>query len=177
VLGPATYNSVTNPLCSRSSSTTDSTYSTAVAGDIYPILGGFTAVTAGNFCNGSSGAVSLDAYGDGCPFFNTSGSGGTSNLYGVVIDSAGDAIFTDSALKLIRVLYAGGSQMAALITLENPTVTTPVVGSVYAIAGGGTPASAPPLRWQRPRYGTLPRTASLSTRLATSMSVMSVWAK
>ena len=44
---------------------------------------------------------------------------------------------SDAGNKLIRVLYMGGSKMGALITLENPGVT-PVVGSIYAIAGGGT---------------------------------------
>jgi pectin methylesterase-like acyl-CoA thioesterase/sugar lactone lactonase YvrE len=140
VVGPATYNSVANPLAAAI--VLDSTYSSvtaaAAAGKIYPILGGFTPVTAGNFCNGSSGPMSLDAFGDGCPFYNTATSSSTSGIYGVAIDSSGDAIFSDAGNKLIRVLYMGGASMAALITLENPTVTTPVVGSVYAIAGGGT---------------------------------------
>lgn len=138
VLGPASYNSVTNPLWAAIE--VDSTYASPTAGYIYPIEGGFTAVTKGNACSGPSGAVSGDSYGDNCPYYNTSGSGGTSNLYGVTIDSAGDAIFTESgsSIKTIRVLYAGGTQMAALIKLENPTVSTPVIGSVYSIAGGGT---------------------------------------
>ncbi len=139
VVGPASYNSVTNPLAAAIA--LDSTYSavtpSSAAGKIYPIMGGFTAVTAGNFCNGSSGAKSLDAFGDGCPFFNTAVSSSTSSILGVVIDSSGDAIMSDAGNKLIRVLYMGGTQMGALITLENPGVT-PVVGSIYAIAGGGT---------------------------------------
>jgi hypothetical protein len=140
VVGPATYNGVPNPLAAAIA--LDGTYSSitaaSAAGKIYPILGGFTAVAAGNFCNGSSGPKSLDAFGDGCPFYNTATSSSTSSIYGVAIDSSGDAIFSDAGNKLIRVLYMGGGKIAALITLENPTVTTPVVGSVYAIAGGGT---------------------------------------
>ena len=159
VLGPAVFKGVTNPLYAVIQ--TDSAYSTAVAGNIYPIEGGFTAVTKNNFCNGSSGAVSLDAYGDGCPFFRTSGSGGTSSLYGVTADAAGDVIFPDSGLKLVRVLYAGGSQMAALITLENPGVT-PVIGSVYAIAGGGTVGiSATPLLATTQIWNSAPNSVTL----------------
>ena len=135
VLGPASYKGVTNPLTAAIA--LDSTYSTPGAGKIYPILGGFTAVTAGNYCNGSSGAKSLDAYGDGCPFYNTAISTSTSSVYGVAIDSSGDAVMSDAGNKLIRVLYLGGAKMGALITLENPGVT-PVVGSIYNLAGGGT---------------------------------------
>ena len=139
VVGPASYNGVTNPLAAVIA--LDSTYSSitasTAAGKIYPILGGFTAVTAGNTCTGPSGAKSLDAYGDGCPFYNTAVNSSTSGIYGVVIDPSGDAIFSDAGNKLIRVLYMGGTQMASLIALENPGVT-PVVGSIYAIAGGGT---------------------------------------
>jgi pectin methylesterase-like acyl-CoA thioesterase len=135
VLGPASYNGMINPLTAAIA--LDSTYSTPVAGDIYPIMGGFSAVTAGNFCNGSSGAKSLDAYGDGCPFYNTAMSTSTSSVYGVAIDPSGDAVMSDAGNKLLRVLYMGGAKMGALITLENPGVT-PVVGSIYTIAGGGT---------------------------------------
>jgi pectin methylesterase-like acyl-CoA thioesterase len=139
VVGPASFNGVNNPLAAAIA--LDSTYSgitaSSAAGKIYPIMGGFTAVTAGNFCNGSSGAKSLDAFGDGCPFFNNAVSSSTSSILGVVIDSSGDAIMSDAGNKLIRVLYMGGTQMGALIALENPGVT-PVIGSIYAIAGGGT---------------------------------------
>jgi len=135
VLGPASYNGVTNPLTAAIA--LDSTYSSPGTGKIYPILGGFTAVTAGNYCNGSSGAQSLDAYGDGCPFYNTAISTSTSSVYGVAIDAYGDAVMSDAGNKLIRVLYMGGAKMGALIALENPGVP-PVVGSIYKIAGGGT---------------------------------------
>jgi len=135
VLGPASYNGVTNPLTAAIA--LDSTYSTPGAGKIYPIMGGFTAATAGSYCNGSSGAKSLDAYGDGCPFYNTAISASTSSVYGVAIDPSGDAVMSDAGNKLLRVLYMGGAKMGALITLENPGVT-PVVGSIYLIGGGGT---------------------------------------
>lgn len=139
VVGPASYNGVSNPLAAviALASTYSSVTAATAAGKIYPILGGFTAATAGNFCNGSSGAKSLDAFGDGCPFYNTAVSTSTSTTLGVVIDSSGDAILSDAGNRLVRVLYMGGTQMGALITLENPGVT-PVIGSVYAIAGGGT---------------------------------------
>jgi sugar lactone lactonase YvrE len=137
VLGPASYNGVTNPLVNVIKS--DPVYTSPTVGYIYPIMGGFitTQPTVGAFCNGSSGATVLDKFGDGCPFYNTYYPASNSTLYGVTTDAAGDVLFADTSDKLIRVLYMGGSQMAALITLENPTITSPVVGFVYAIAGGG----------------------------------------
>ena len=138
VLGPASYtppggSAVTNPLYGVIQ--LDPAYPTAHAGYIYPIFGSFTAVTTGNFCNGTSGAASLDAVGDGCPFFHASG--GSSTTFGVTTDAAGDAIFGDYTDSRVRVLYMGGAAMASLITLENPGVT-PVVGSMYTILGAGS---------------------------------------
>ncbi len=65
----------------------------------------------------------------------------------VAVDAAGDVFtmnFTASATPTstqggrILVIYNGGALAAQLITLENPTVTTPVVGNIYLIAGGST---------------------------------------
>jgi len=38
----------------------------------------------------------------------------------------------------IRVIYNGGALAAQLITVENPTVITPVVGNIYTVAGNST---------------------------------------
>ena len=57
------------------------------------------------------------------------------------MDSFGDFIFTDSvSFGRVRVLFAGGANnpMAHVITVNNPTITTPQVGFVYSIAGGGS---------------------------------------
>ena len=57
------------------------------------------------------------------------------------ISAAGDVYLVDDSTQAsrtsrIRVIYNGGASAAALITAENPTVTAPVVGDVYKIAGG-----------------------------------------
>ena len=80
-----------------------------------------------------------------------SGDGGiatSAQLYGsndTAIDAAGDVFmmnFTASATTTIggriRVVYNGGTLSAQLITATNPTVTTPVVGDIYTVAGNAT---------------------------------------
>ncbi|GGG85742.1 pectinesterase family protein [Edaphobacter dinghuensis] len=137
VVGPASYNGVVNPLAGVLS--LDPTYASltpeTAAGRIYPILGGFTAPTAsGVACAGAGGGSSLDSKGDGCPFYQTAAGSGPQ---GIAVDSFGNVIFGDDGSSLLRVLYMGGAAMANAITVNNPTVTAPVVGSVYVLAGGG----------------------------------------
>jgi streptogramin lyase len=55
-----------------------------------------------------------------------------------IVDSSGDVIIADGGNDRIRVIYAGGASIAKLITLENPTVTSPVIGYIYTIMGGGS---------------------------------------
>jgi hypothetical protein len=57
---------------------------------------------------------------------------------GVLVDSYGNVYFADLSNNMVRVIYAAGSAAASLITLENSTVVTPVVGYMYAIAGSGS---------------------------------------
>jgi hypothetical protein len=143
VLGPASYNGVTNPLYAVIQ--LNPKYATAHYGYIYPVMGTFTAftqssvtynvpTTAGGACS-SAGAtpVSTDAYGDGCPFFATTTGG---SVAGLTVDLAGNAIFLDNSKQLIRVLYVGGTQMASLI--KTLTGLTAVAGTVYALEGNGT---------------------------------------
>ncbi len=112
------------------------------AGKVYAIAGGtFTVPSTGAVCSASNNSVALDGNGDGCPFYNTSVSSVGGFVQGVAVDSFGDFIFTDSVgFGRVRVLFAGGANnpMAHVITVNNPTITTPQVGYVYSIAGGGS---------------------------------------
>ncbi|SNT34490.1 NHL repeat-containing protein [Granulicella rosea] len=87
--------------------------------------------------NGTSGFT-----GDGGPAGNALI---TNGIRGIAADSAGDVFFVDDVSFTVRVVYAGGAAAAKLITAENPTVTAPVVGNIYLIAGkegtGGTPVN------------------------------------
>ncbi len=138
VLGPQTYNGVTNPLFAIIGL---NPATTATAGYIYSLLPKYTAssITAGSFCSGTAGAKNLDAYGDGCPYYKAQVASAQTSVYQTTAqDAAGDLFFADySNTYLIRVVYAGGPLAAAAITANNPTITSPVVGSVYLIAGGG----------------------------------------
>ena len=59
--------------------------------------------------------------------------------YGIAVDASGDLYIADKgSVDQIRVVYEGGSQAAALITLENPSITSPTAGYLYGVAGGGT---------------------------------------
>ena len=69
----------------------------------------------------------------------------SAGMKGVAVDASGDVFFIDNVNFTVRVVYGGGSVAAQLITAENPTVTTPVIGNIYVIAGvegsSGTPAN------------------------------------
>jgi hypothetical protein len=88
------------------------------------------------------------SYGDGCP---AAGAG----LYapqGAALDKYGNVYVADYSDRLVRVIYNGGTQLAAAITAANSGFTTttgksapatvPVVGDIYTIAGlGQSPAA------------------------------------
>lgn len=137
VVGPASYNGVANPLATvLALNTGNAAYSGVTAanavGKIYTILGGFTAPGGGAYCNGSSLPKSTDGQGDGCPFYQTTAG---SSPRSVAVDSFGNVIFADNGYAFLRVLYMGGTAMANAITVN--AGVTPVVGSVYLLAGGG----------------------------------------
>jgi pectin methylesterase-like acyl-CoA thioesterase len=128
----------TNPLYATLATSTGSgiNYSTSGTnplgvhqGYVYPIAGGGTVCTA-------SGA---DAYGDGCPFYQTTvvTTSNGSYLQGVAVDNDGDFIFLDGN-GYLRVIYEGGTVIKGAITANNSAVTTPVLGTSYALIGGGT---------------------------------------
>lgn len=67
----------------------------------------------------------------------------TNGIRGIAADSSGDVFFVDDTNATLRVVYQGGATTAALITAENPTVTSPQAGYIYVLAGkegsSGTP--------------------------------------
>lgn len=144
VVGPASWNGVTNPIAAviALNSTYSSVTASTAAGHIYPILGGFTSPSSGAACTSGSTVNSLDALGDGCPYYVTSTSSSSSSAQESAVDAAGDVIFAPAGDSRLRVLFMGGAAMAHLITVNNPSVTTPVVGSIYSIAGGGTTSTS-----------------------------------
>jgi sugar lactone lactonase YvrE len=150
VVGPATYNGVANPLATliAMNPTFSAVTAATAAGNIYPLLGGFTSPASGAACVTGSSTNSLDAFGDGCPYYVASlNSPGSSAVQAIAVDPNGNILLNDLSTQRLRVIYIGGMQMANVITLNNPTVATPLVGSIYSIAGGGTtgPTSAPQL--------------------------------
>lgn len=102
-------------------------------GYVYAIAGSAgrtSGFASGSYCNGASGTVMKDIAGDGCPGYEafTEPRGGST-------DADGDVFLADyPSFQAIRVIYAGGAAAANLIKLEN-SGTTPVVGSIYQLAG------------------------------------------
>jgi|GEM_PF-2756000 len=109
-----------------------------IPGHIYT-LAGARAGTLTKFgsvypCNGvATGPVGQDSAGDNCP-----GTEAYIKPRGLTVDANGNVFFVSTGGgNLVKVFYVGGSQVANLITLENPGVT-PQVGYVYKLAGQST---------------------------------------
>ena len=146
VLGPPSYNSVTNPLFAIINMNPKYT---ATEGFIYTILGSFSSFTsgsvtyniptaAGGACSSASTTITAtDTLGDGCLYFETGKPSGATTPAGLGVDKDGNPIFSDTQDSVVRVLYVGGATMANIISLNNGGLT-PVVGTVYAIEGTGT---------------------------------------
>ena len=147
VLGPASYNGLTNPLFAIINMNPQYT---ANEGYIYTILGSFSPYTsgggttyniptaAGQACSSASSTIkATDTLGDGCLFFETGKPAGSSPVAGIGVDKDGNPIFSDNVDSAVRVLYVGGTAMANIISANNGGIT-PVVGTVYAIEGTGT---------------------------------------
>jgi len=148
VLGPQTYNGVTNPLYTIL--TKNTAWTSVTAGYVYTISGypSTTATVKGNSCNG--GGTATDTYGDGCLFTSSVGMGVSGYPTGMGVDAAGNMIYTDLNRGL-RVFYvsdgtnfaagtagyiAGQRMKNAIITNGSSYVTTPVTGFNYILAGG-----------------------------------------
>jgi len=131
--GATTVNGVANPATTMIPAANASLGITTplVAGDVYALAGGLTAGTV-TTCNGGGSALSVD--GSGCPATDSFLKG----PYGPAVDSAGNVFIVDKSISLVYVVIANASSKAAqLVTLENPSVTSPKVGYIYAIVNGG----------------------------------------
>lgn len=112
---------------------------TPIPGHIYTLAGSITgtlSIKNGTkyACNAqTTGPTGLDSAGDGCP-----GSQAYIKPRGLAVDANGNVFFVSTGGgNLVKVMYAGGAQVANLITLENPGVT-PQVGAVYKLSGQST---------------------------------------
>jgi sugar lactone lactonase YvrE len=108
-------------------------------GYIYTIAGGITTTpTEGTkYCNqAGSGVIGTGSQLDNCP-----GSESEQGPRGLAVDSDGNLFIASvSPNSQLRILYIGGTKAAALITLQNPTITSPIPGYVYNIAGANSSA-------------------------------------
>jgi hypothetical protein len=106
-----------------------------VKGNIYTIAGGPTATPteATKYCNqAGSGAIGTDNSLDGCP-----ASESEQGPRAVATDADGNIFISSvSPVSQIRVVFVGGSAVTKLITLSNPSITSPIPGYVYNIVGG-----------------------------------------
>ncbi len=144
VLGPQTYNGVTNPLWAVLEK--NPSWTAVTAGYVYTVAGlTSTATTKGSTtgCNGTGTA--LDTHGDGCLFTSGSVNSSTSDAQGVAVDAAGNMIFTDAGNGLMRVLFVSGSgtagtAMVNAIEINNAGMSpsTPQTGFFYPLAGNGS---------------------------------------
>jgi len=111
-----------------------------IPGHIYTLGGGLngniSAYKSLYYCNnGAPGTiVATDNLGDGCPAAQT-----RMAPRGLALDQYGNIYFVNVTTKYgSRIIYAGGAQVAKLITLLNPAVTTPQVGYMYQLGFNGT---------------------------------------
>jgi sugar lactone lactonase YvrE len=123
-------------------------------GSIYTLAGGVTSAPTESkfYCNqAATGTVGLDQDLVGCPGVET-----YIQPRGIATDADGNVFFGNvGGPSVVTVFYVGGAKAAALITLENPTVTSPVQGYTYNVAGDAVS--------QYSGDGTLATKASLNT--------------
>lgn len=111
---------------------------TPIPGRVYTLVGGLTGVigaVSGVYHCGAivTNNVAIDTLGNGCPAAQI-----RTVPRGFAVDQYGNLVFTNVTGKFgLRVMYAGGTQMANLITLLNPNVATPQVGYVYQLGLNG----------------------------------------
>jgi hypothetical protein len=138
--GAVTVGGVPNPAGAMISAAYGSRGVTPVAGNVYGIAGGYTGVLAGSaapyYCyNNGSGLVAGTADGANCPatFSYISGP------YSPSVDGAGNLFIVDKSNKILYEVVANATSLGAqLVTLENPTITSPQVGYIYKLASGSS---------------------------------------
>jgi sugar lactone lactonase YvrE len=138
--GAVTVGGVLNPAGAMISAAYGNRGVTPVAGNVYGVAGGYTAALAGSaapyYCyNNGAGLVAGTADGANCPatFSYISGP------YSPAVDSAGNLFIADKSNKVLYEVVANASSLGAqLVTLENPTITTPLVGYIYKLASGSS---------------------------------------
>lgn len=136
--GAVTVNGVANPATAMIEAANVTQAGLApVAGYVYALAGGLTGPMSGTTCTAgsyTSTIIFLSDNGSGCPATISSIKG----AYGAAVDSAGNVFVLDKSNSVVYVVLANTIGLAAqLVTLENPTVTTPQVGYIYQIIGGG----------------------------------------
>jgi hypothetical protein len=112
------------------------------AGDMYIADQGNNAI---RLVSATTGIITTFAGGNGGA--GTAGSSGVNGPataalfnqpYAVAVDAYNDVYIADKSNHEIKMVYGGGSQAAAaLIKLENKTVTSPTAGDIYIVAGNG----------------------------------------
>ena len=136
--GSVTVNGVANPATAMiEAANITQTGLTPQAGYVYALAGGLTTGLSGKTCSTStytSSVSSLSGDGSGCPATISYIKG----AYGGAVDSQGNVFVIDKANSNIYVVLANTTGLAAqLVTLENPSATSPQVGSIYEIVGDG----------------------------------------
>ncbi|MGA2889525.1 MAG: pectinesterase family protein, partial [Terracidiphilus sp.] len=162
VVGPASYNGLSNPLYAVLAQNT--AWPTITPGYVYTIADGNTgATTKGSACTTaisgwSTAGTATDTIGDGCLFTSSEEPANTSYAAGVVVDAAGNMLYVDPTRGL-RVLFVQGWASASAATTAGATGTvaragvamykaiqannssvTPTPGYIYMLAGGGATA-------------------------------------
>jgi hypothetical protein len=95
---------------------------------------GVVSTVAGNGTYNNTVGVTGTTIGDGGP----ATSAVVTQPSSLAVDSYGNIYMADYENALVRVVYEGGTTLANLIKLTNPTVTTVTAGYIYTIAGNGT---------------------------------------
>ncbi|WP_263369518.1 Ig-like domain repeat protein [Granulicella cerasi] len=107
---------------------------------------GFGTSTTTAVCTGAIASTDGSALGDGCPATQAK----LNAAQGAAVDKYGNIYFADYGNKQVRVVYNGGTQLAAAIKAANSGYVTPlasapsptpVAGNVYTLAGVGVGTS------------------------------------
>ncbi|HEY0308097.1 MAG TPA: Ig-like domain repeat protein [Acidobacteriaceae bacterium] len=82
-------------------------------------------------CNSTTSGY-LDIHGDGCPATQAT----LLNPYGASVDAFNNIYIAEYGSYLIRVIYQGGTALAAALVAANPSLHfTPTVGAIYPLGG------------------------------------------